>query len=75
MRNSILQYVNKILDAIPADTGLTEDEVRLELAIKILRNCPRGVQPDVDADLDEAVSLCEEAGVYYGTIVHPEDLV
>jgi len=73
MRNSIQNYISKILDEIPADTGLTENEVRLELAIKILRNFPRGVQPDVDADLDEAVSLCEEAGTYYDAIVHPED--
>lgn len=74
MRNSILQYVNKILDAIPADTGLTEDEVRLELATQILRDFPRGVQGDVDANLDLAIALCEEAGVYYGGTAHPEDL-
>lgn len=61
-----------ILDTIPADTGLTEDEVRLEVAIKIMENFPRGIQGDVDADLAQAVELAREAGVYLGGTVHPE---
>ena len=73
MRDKIMSDIAAILAKIPANTGLTEDEVRLEVAIRIMETFPRGKQPDVDADLDEAVSLAQEAGVYYGATVHPED--
>ena len=74
MHEKTLSDIVAILSQIPADTGLTDDEVRLEVAAQIIENFPKGIQPDVDIDLAEAFGLVCEASAYLSGTLHPEDL-
>ena len=66
----VLKQIAAILDTIPDDTGLFPDEVRLEVAAKIVENFPKGIQPDIDFDLAEAFNLMTEAAVYLSGVLH-----
>jgi hypothetical protein len=72
MRNKIMQDIGKILDTIPSDTGLFEDEVKLELATKILELISLPDQ-SLDEHRDTLIGQMAEFGMCYGSFTHPED--
>jgi hypothetical protein len=80
MKNKILQDLSQILDKIPFDTGLTEEEVKLEMATRIVEHLALPVSDQVpDADLagqrQELFDSMTEFGVYFSGTTHPTDLV
>ena len=78
MREKILKDLGEILDKIPVGPvdGLTEDEVKLELATRIVESLPLPedlVKPGAIAEhRDDLFDQMTEFGVYYSGSLHPE---
>ena len=81
MREKILKDLNEILDKIPTGSvdglpALTEDEVKLELATRIVKSLPIPADLVVPGSLaenrDDLFDRMAEFGVYYSGSLHPE---